>query len=139
MDTEQADSILKYLDGMEKAGKSTVPLALDDVRPTLARKSPVTGDPPSAPPVPREVLARVEGKAQQLDCKGKQARISVLTDHGVMKFDILDPDRVTVKHSSEAAHDFTCGPQGNYGITIEYLPKADAENGVAGIARVLTF
>ena len=89
--------------------------------------------------VARELLSRVEGTAQNLECNGKEARISVRTDRGIMKFDILDPERITIRHASDTTHDFTCGPQQNYRIAIEYLPAPDSAKGVSGVARALEF
>lgn len=151
-DTDHATSILQYLAALEAAKKAGLPVAANgdvslvdaapeqpDAPPKLKRTQLAPSSPAAPVPVARELLARVEGKAQQLDCTGRQARISVLTAQGVMKFDLPDPDRVTIRHSSEAAHDFACGPQGNYKIAVEYLAKPDAGNGTAGIARVLEF
>jgi hypothetical protein len=80
-------------------------------------------------------MKHVEGVAQRLDCSGKAARFHVLVDKAPMIFLIPDPDRVLIKHSDELNHDFSCGVQKPYKVSIDYAILPDAKTGTAGIVR----
>jgi len=56
-----------------------------------------------------------------------------------MVFQILDPAMVAVKHSGEATHDFTCGPQKPYHVIVEYEAQPDPRAGIAGVVRSIEF
>jgi len=148
--SEQANSILRYLDEQEAARRAPVPVPVvkaapratldaapaSDPLPTLRRQS----VPPADRPPPKEVgLNRVEGTAKRLDCAGNSARFSVLVGNATMVFLIADPNKVQLKHSGEVTHDFTCGPQKPYHVVVEYVPQADTKTGVAGVVRSLEF
>ena len=84
-------------------------------------------------------MSHVEGVAQKLDCSGKTARFHVLVGKTEMIFDIPDPDRVLIKHSDEMKHDFACGVQKAYKVSVDYAILPDSKNGSAGIVRGLEF
>jgi len=81
----------------------------------------------------------VEGTAQRLDCEGKSAELHIQTGHASMVFEIPDAQKVLIKHGGEADHDFICGVQKPYPITVIYAAKPDLKRGAAGIVRELDF
>jgi Flp pilus assembly protein TadD len=96
--------------------------------------------PPANPFVAKDdQMSHVEGVAQKLDCSGKTARFHVLVGKTEMIFDIPDPDRVLIKHSDEMKHDFACGVQKAYKVSVDYAILPDSKNGTAGIVRGLEF
>lgn len=141
--SEQASSILRYLDELEAARKA--PAAAPVVKAPApeasdSSPSPPAPDAPASSPVTVAVkVSRAEGTAKRLDCTGTTARFSVLVDNRIMVFLIADPNTVQLKHSGEATHEFTCGPQKAYRVVVEYTPQPDSKTGVAGIVRSLEF
>jgi len=96
--------------------------------------------PPANPFVAKDdQMSHVEGVAQKLDCSGKTARFHVLVGKTAMIFDIPDPDRVLIKHSDEMKHDFACGVQKPYKVSVDYAILPDPKTGAAGIVRGLEF
>jgi tetratricopeptide (TPR) repeat protein len=150
---EQAYSILRYLDEMDAARSAPAsppamvkpPQRLTDsepavnAKPTLRRQPAPPSDSPAAPGPSGPQLSRVEGTAKRLDCDGKTARFAVQVGKTTMVFQILDPSTVSLKHSGEATHDFTCGPQKPYHVIVEYESQPDAKAGIQGIVRSLEF
>ncbi|HUA17168.1 MAG TPA: tetratricopeptide repeat protein [Bryobacteraceae bacterium] len=151
-ETERANSFLQYLDqqqaaALQAATPRPAPVASATPSPAL---SPDTGDhpllvrrsdpdPPQQLPPPDPQLARAEGMAQSLDCSGPSAKLRVLVDSKIKVFQITDPTSVTIKHSGEAHHDFTCGAQKPFHVVIEYAPAPDSKAAIAGIIRSLEF
>jgi hypothetical protein len=84
-------------------------------------------------------MTHVEGVAQRLDCSGRTARFHVLVGKTAMIFAIPDPDRVLITHSGELKHDFVCGVQKPYKVSVDYAILPDARSGTAGIVRALEF
>ena len=76
---------------------------------------------------PAEELALVRGVLQEIECIGKQARLTILTGSSRMSLLIRDPASVQLKSSDSAGVNFTCGPQKNTRVIVEYNPKADDE------------
>jgi tetratricopeptide (TPR) repeat protein len=156
--TQQADSLLQYLDQSKAALAQSAsappgPLKLsaqagagnpDPERPTLKRTpAPATEVHESAPRNPfvkqGDRMSHVEGVAQRLDCDGQSARFRVLVGQATMVFEIPDPSEVLIKHSSEAHHDFACGVQQPFPVAVDYAVKPDPKKGTAGIVRELAF
>ncbi len=145
----QADDILRYLDAenRQQSGSgtilqpglvpenSTAEAKEQDERPKLTRRPAETRAAAENSPNP---LSQAEGKAQKLDCAGKKARLTILTAGGPMSFDILDPQAVVIKNSTQVTRDFVCGPQGGYRIVVGY-EKAENPKVSAGIVRTLEF
>jgi hypothetical protein len=98
-----------------------------------------SADPPAALAPKEAPLSRAEGIAKRLDCDGKAARFTVQVNNAAMVFQILDPSRVALKHSGEATHDFTCGPQKPYHVVVEYEAQVDTKTGIAGVVRSIEF
>lgn len=157
-DAEQADSLLKTLDSPQAAGGQSSALTRpspkpalqasngpdDPGRPTLRRSpAPAQEVHEGAPRNPfikhDDQIAHVEGVAQRLDCSGTAARLHVLAGGATMVFEIADPSSVLIKHSGEAHHDFTCGAQKPFPISVDYAVKPDPKKGTAGIVRELDF
>lgn len=112
--------------------------------PSLQRRpAPATEFHESAPRNPfiqkDDQINRVEGTAQRLDCQGKAAELHIQVGRASMVFEIPDAERVLIQHADEAHHDFTCGPQKPYPISVIYAIKPDLKNGAAGIVRELDF
>jgi tetratricopeptide (TPR) repeat protein len=84
-------------------------------------------------------ISRVEATAQRLDCAGKSAELHVRVGRASMVFEIPDPEKVLIRHGDEAHHDFSCGAQQPYPITVIYAAKPDPKKGSAGIVRELDF
>jgi Flp pilus assembly protein TadD len=96
--------------------------------------------PPTNPFVAKEdKMTRVEGVAQRLDCSGKTARFHLLVGKTAMIFDIPDPGRVQITHSGEMKHDFSCGVQKPYKVSVDYAVLPNPKSGTAGIVRGLEF
>jgi tetratricopeptide (TPR) repeat protein len=151
-ETEQADSLLKSVDESKAGAAHGISLQpeqasinnTDPGQPTL-RHSPAPGPDiheaaPRNPFVKRDdQISRVEGVAQRLDCDGQSARFHVLVGKATMVFEIPDPGSVLIKHSGEAHHDFTCGPQSPFPVAVDYAVQPDPKKGTAGIVRELDF
>ena len=84
-------------------------------------------------------MKHVQGLAQRLDCNGKSARLHLLVDNKLVILEIPDPSLVQIKHSGETTHDFVCGPQKAYKISVDYAAVPDPKKGTAGIVRALEF
>jgi tetratricopeptide (TPR) repeat protein len=158
-ETDQADSLLRYLDESKAAttnGASAQPAPstkagdqagagdTDPDRPALRhRPAPsmeVHETAPRNPFVKRDdQMSHVEGVAQRLDCEGQSARFRVLVGKVTMVFEIPDPSNVLIKHSGEVEHDFTCGVQKPFPVAVDYAVKPDPKKGTAGIVRELDF
>jgi tetratricopeptide (TPR) repeat protein len=140
---QQADELIKYLDGNRGSAAQAKPEPLEAVgegtgqqtsRPKLARKaehSEVVAQSPNA-------LSQAEGTAKMLECKGKSARFTILTVEGPVTFDIPDPAAVALNNSGNAVRDFTCGPQNGYHVTVGY-EKSDPTSGTVGVVKTLEF
>jgi len=152
-EAEQANSIIRYLDEQQAfaarqaaaqqaaAQRASAPATQQTVVP---RQAPVESEPEKEPPPKQfarreDQLSHVEGMAQKLDCNGESARLHVLVGQKVMVFEITDPSRVNIKHSGEAQHDFTCGPQKPFHVAIEYAPSANPRAATAGVIHSLEF
>lgn len=156
-ESEQADSLLRYLD--ESKASSTItasaqPLTkpgdqqsadnTDPDRPTLRhRPEPGMDGHETAHRNPfvkqGDQMSHVEGMADRLECDGQSARFYILVGKTRMVFEIPDPSGVLIKHSGEAHHDFTCGVQKPFPVAVDYAVKPDAKKGTAGIVRELDF
>ena len=86
---------------------------------------------------PAEELALVRGVLQEIECIGKQARLTILTGSSRMSLLIRDPASVQLKSSDSAGVNFTCGPQKNTRVLVEYNPKADDEFKTTGDVATL--
>ena len=135
-ESEHADSILKVIDSMQ-AGKNDA----DPGPPTLARRPAPASEVHeiTIPAKPDEHLNHAEGIAQKLECDGESLQFYVQVGSAIMIFDIPDPKRVRIKHAGEDAHDFSCGPQKPYPVTVYYTKQPDLKKGTAGVVRELDF
>lgn len=140
--TQQADSLLRFLDAKKSA--ATKAHAAD--APTRIQRTPRAEFSVSEPPPPEnpfigkdDKMSRVEGIAQRLACSGETLLFHVLVGKATMIFEIPDPERVVIKHSGEMKHDFACGPQKPYRVAVDYAVLPDPKSGSAGIVRSLEF
>jgi tetratricopeptide (TPR) repeat protein len=128
-----------------QAGTRSAGNPSDDAdRPTLQRRAvPAMEVHESAPRNPfiqkDDQMNRIEGTAQRLDCEGGSIELHVVVGRATMVFEIPDPDKVVIKHGSEVHHDFSCGAQKPYPITVYYAAKPDLKKGTAGIVREMDF
>ena len=158
-DSEQVDSLVQALDRAQSAsGQTPAPPVTppskppvqapnrseDDAVPTL-RRAPapapeVHETAPRNPFIQRDdQMNRIEGTAERLDCAGKSLELHVLVGQATMVFEIPDPDKVLIKHGGEVHHDFSCGAQKPFPITVYYAAKPDLKKGTAGIVREMDF
>jgi hypothetical protein len=148
-ESEQADSLLRALDpapaaAPKQAIRSAANANNDSDPPLLTRRDgpplEIRGATPRNPFIQRDdQMKHVEGLAQNLDCSGAGARFHVLVGKTTMVFEIPDPTSVLIKHSDEAHHDFTCGPQKPFPVSVDYAVQPDPKKGTAGIVRELDF
>jgi tetratricopeptide (TPR) repeat protein len=158
-ESEQADSLLRAFDSSQAASAQAGAVQLkpptgigltpsegngDPDRPTLRHRPAPTSDvreeaPQNSLMKHDDQLAHVEGVAQRLDCDGKSARLHVVVGRTPVVFEIPDPSNVLIKHSGEVHHDFTCGAQKPFPVSVEYAVKPDMRKGTAGIVRELDF
>jgi tetratricopeptide (TPR) repeat protein len=143
---ERADALLRSLETKKVTAQAMQSAAqANEDRPTIRRTEPsaftVVEQGPAANPFVEKAdqMSHVEGIAQRLDCSGKAARFHVLVGKTAMVFAIPDPDRVQIKHSSELKHDFACGGQKPYKVSVDYAVLPDSKTGTAGIVRGLEF
>jgi tetratricopeptide (TPR) repeat protein len=142
---KQADSMLHYLESSKT--RPTVAQSRDE-RPVLKYADPrefkVTEQTPIVNPAnpfitKEDKMNHVEGTAQKLVCGGDSLLFHVQVDKTIMIFEIPDADRVVIKHSGELKHDFACGAQKGYKVTVDYALLPDPKTGSAGIVRGLEF
>ena len=138
---DHADALLRSLESRSPTARSAPP---SEKSPTIRRversEFTVMEEAAANPFVAQDdKMKRVQGVAQRLDCSGKAARFHVLVDQAPMIFLIPDPGRVLIKHSDEFKHDFTCGVQKPYKVSVDYAILPDAASGAAGIVRGLEF
>jgi len=166
--TDQADSLLRAIEASQapvkaaavpnapppNPGDSATPQkALSQAPPTAPLQAPTAAPPPALSPAqdvrrtaprnpfvqPGDQIGHVEGVAQRLECDGRAARFHVLVGRTTLVLEIPDPEKVLIKHSGEAHHDFTCGVQKPFPVAVEYAVKPDPKKGTAGIVRELEF
>ncbi len=139
--TDHAYALLKALDEKSPPPRSLPPTEkVPMIRRVEREEFKAVEEAPANPFVAKDdQMKHVEGIAQRLDCNGKAARFHVLVDKAPMIFLIPDPERVLIKHSDESKHDFACGPQKPYKVSIDYAMLPDAKGGTAGIIRGLEF
>lgn len=151
---EYADGLLRSLDTPVVTKRTARPATQnpsrpatqsDEQRPRIQRversEFTVIEEGPAANPFVKkdDKMSHVEGIAQRLDCSGRAARFHVLVGKTPMVFEIQDPDRVQIKHSEEMKHDFACGVQKPYKVSVDYAVLPDQKTGTAGVVRGLEF
>lgn len=111
----------------------------DPQRPELRRReAPIVRM--SHPMVPAEPRKTMTGALIDVACQGKQARLTVTGVAGSKSiFLITDPDRIDVKNAEGITHEFTCGPQHDTRVKIDYADVANAPAGIAGVVRAIEF
>jgi tetratricopeptide (TPR) repeat protein len=138
---EHADALLRSLEARSTNARSLPPTEKVPVIRRVERSEFAVVEEAAANPfvAKDDKMKHVQGIAQRLDCSGKEARFHVLVDKAPMIFLIPDPDRVLIKHSDELKHDFSCGVQKPYKVSIDFAILPDAKTGTAGIVRGLEF
>ena len=154
-DKNRAAEMLRYLDSRKKADTEAAAM------PRLARPAERSVDAEGRPRIARreapaatwtvrdpkadrnpfvalgEDVARLEGVAKMLECKGESARFHMTAGGKTLVFSIPDPGRVLIKHLGAATFDFSCGAQKPFAVVVEYSP--DAAGKTAGIVKSLEF
>ena len=138
---EHADALLRSLESRRTTARLLPPAEKAPVIRHVERSEFAVVEEAAANPfvAKDDKMKHVEGIAQRLDCSGKAARFHVLVDKSPMIFLIPDPDRVLIKHSDELKHDFSCGVQNSYKVSVDYAILPDAKTGTAGIVRGIEF
>ena len=81
---------------------------------------------------------RLTGNLKQVDCLGKQARLSVEgDDHKIVKLLVLDPGQIAISGAGEQS--LGCGVQKARRVTIEYFPKVNARLATVGEVATIEF
>ena len=98
--------------------------------------TPLPGD---AVPVPENTW-KLRGMLRQVDCMSGRARLRVAAGSRIVSLLIADPDKVNVSNKPGSSMNLTCGAQpAGTDVTVEYVPKADKEQGTEGEVRALEF
>jgi len=126
------------------------PVETSDARPTLRRVEPApeTKETPGQEP-PRLALLRrdpppaerfsASGRFVGLDCRGKQALMTIETEAGRKVFLVDDPTKVSIVSGTNGPTDFVCGPQ-KTPVKVEVgYEKPPATEAVDGVVRTLAF
>jgi hypothetical protein len=100
------------------------------------------GSSSSSAPVPwwqgPKPSGKIHGVLRQVDCLGKQARLTVEgDDHKTVRLLVADPSSIAISGGGEQG--FTCGKQAPRTVTIEYFPKANARTATAGEVATIQF
>jgi tetratricopeptide (TPR) repeat protein len=138
-DRADAERILALLDRKpEPADTPFVPPSdTNDSAPHLRRadvSQPRDSDPPPPPP------PSVEGRFEQLNCAGTQARLVIRAADRVRTLLIDDPNRISVITAGGGTVELQCGPQKNPPrVTVEYEPPPTPLAGIDGIVRAIQF
>jgi len=108
-------------------------------RPTLRRVEPAMDSTELRNQTPAESLS-TSGRFVELDCRGKQARMIVLTAAGRKVFLIEDSENVAITAPSEGPVEMSCGPQKIPAkVQIGYEQPRPTQTGIDGIVRTLVF
>ena len=118
VDIAQAHSILEYIDGpgQKVRQERMTPLSVGRA-------------------APAEELKLVRGVLQEIDCIGNQALLTNFVGSNGMSLFIRDPASVQLASSDSATINFTCGPQKNARVIVEYSPKEDDEFKTTGVSN----
>jgi hypothetical protein len=138
---EHADGLLRSLEARSTTARSLPPAEKAPLIRHVERSEFAVAEEAAVNPfvAKDDQMKHVQGVAQRLDCSGKTARFHVLVDKAPMIFLIPDPDRVLIKHSDELKHDFACGVQKPYKVSVDFAILPDAKTGTAGVVRALEF
>jgi len=138
---DHADALLRSLEARSTTARSLPPAEKVPVIRHVERSEFAVVEEAAANPfvAKDDKMKHVQGIAQRLDCSGKAARFHVLVDQAPMIFLIPDPERVLIKHPDELMHDFSCGVQKPYKVSVDYAILPDPKDGTVGIVRGLEF
>lgn len=146
-DTERAEHILRDLErraeneriakqraeALRNAPPAPMAVVRADAEPAARDEAPLRQYPPP-PPETRHI----EGTAIAFECSKDGARLRMRAGDRTLVFGFDDPDKVMLRHNGKVVHEFTCGPQKPYKVSLEY-DEAPAESGVFGWIRLLEF
>jgi tetratricopeptide (TPR) repeat protein len=107
-------------------------------RPSLTREYRPPAPEATAPP-PNEPPVRVEGSLQSVDCLGARARLNVFAAGKRLALAIYDPNNIVLKGTNGAPAELNCAHNKLTPITIEYVPRVDAELGTVGAIKAIEF
>jgi hypothetical protein len=81
---------------------------------------------------------KIAGSLKQVDCLGKQARLTVEAEnHTTVKLLVTDPSQIVIAGSNQAQ--LGCGVQKARRVIIEYFPKANARLATTGEVATIEF
>ena len=94
----------------------------------------------SRPGPPSHERASASGQFVELDCRGKQALMTIETAAGRQAFLIEDPEKVAITAGSDGLVEMACGAQKTpVKVEVGYDPPPASQAGVYGIVRTLAF
>ena len=88
---------------------------------------------------PEQDFSVVRGTLEQIECLGKEARLQRPFGRSSPFLLIRDPDRVLLKNSDQSAVNFTCGPQKDTRVIVEYREREDTQFKTTGDIATLEF
>jgi hypothetical protein len=62
-----------------------------------------------------------DGKLTRVECKGKSARLHIVSGDKPLVFDVLDPKLIILKNADQKEFEFACGPQKHLPVSVEYV------------------
>ena len=133
--TEQADSVVKYVDAMQNPSPAPTFLAVESPSLGETGKTDFNGPRP-ARLLGREGLQRVEGTTINFACDTKILRLQA--GEKKMAFLIDDPKQIVIENTADGYFDLACGPQKGAKVTVFYMPPT-AGSKVDGTLRKLVF
>lgn len=69
-----------------------------------------------------------EGTLKSVECRGKTARIHIVSDKKPMVFAVLDPKLVILKGAGKEHFEFVCGPQKPLPVAVEYVDSGKSKS-----------
>lgn len=82
-------------------------------------------------------MQRVDGTLKEIDCAGDITRFALTTAGGALTLLMRDPSRVQLRNAPGGSFEFTCGPQAESRITVEYAAPEPPEG--EGLLRAIEF
>jgi len=145
-DRRAIDDLLEAL--RERPAQQTEPAGEPVGPPRAARRDEPTDVPrverrskPAEPPpaLKRRDVSTAAGMIENLDCRGKVARVGLRVEGKLVRFLIDDPNKIEIRGTGSATHAFDCGVPKQRLVMVEYAPSVDAALGTIGTVRAIEF
>ena len=69
---------------------------------------------------PGDLIQRTEGTLKEVACDGQIVRVAVSTSAGTLMLTLPDPSRIQLRNVPAGSFEFTCGPQSDRKVAVEY-------------------